>query len=647
MVSCKPANNKLEYALKASSSNRKELERVLSHYQDDSLKLEAAVFLIENMPGHFRYPPELDKIYKPLYDKHALISEKYNWEKPAAWRDEIDSLWKHDKNKYSLPKLQQDIFTLSADWLIREIDLAFKSWKENGYTKGCSFETFCQSILPYRMLNGIIADDCRSIIYERHRNFFQDTVLPFRDKIDSLLIQYASLKHNDYSAVSTPIYSAQTFEHIKRGLCDVKAWYNTLLLSSLGMAVTYDFIPAWGNRSNAHGWNAVIMDGETHPFEPFWDDDRWKYKRIYNNKDIDFLWGKFRLPKVYRHTFESYIEGPNADKRVEVNDIPPFFRNIFMKDVSSEYFEATDITIPIQKPTDRDMYYCYLCVFQASGFSPVQWGKIEKGRATFKGMGHEIVYFPMYYSNGHFIPAANPFLINENGQYREMKRQEENKPVNVRMINTFLGNDEIQEARDLIKGAFLIGYNEEFKDRIDTLIYLNDSLHAFKTHFSLSSPGRHRYLKLINLPDTTGLSEIYCYELQNEKPLRIPNIKTTASITSLKEEEYLDLITDRLSATGFKGYFNGNSREITFDLGTEYLLGAIDIEPYLESTLSSTASFELFYWDDKWISAGIKQGNDNCLTFDSVPQGTVYQLRRPNWNNIRIFTNNDGQIEWY
>ena len=43
----------LERALALAGENRQELEHVLWHYKDDSLKLAAARFLIENMPYHF------------------------------------------------------------------------------------------------------------------------------------------------------------------------------------------------------------------------------------------------------------------------------------------------------------------------------------------------------------------------------------------------------------------------------------------------------------------------------------------------------------------------------------------------------------------------------------------------------------------
>ena len=46
-------HSRLDDVLELSSSNRLELEKVLSHYQDSGLKLDAARFLIENMPGKY------------------------------------------------------------------------------------------------------------------------------------------------------------------------------------------------------------------------------------------------------------------------------------------------------------------------------------------------------------------------------------------------------------------------------------------------------------------------------------------------------------------------------------------------------------------------------------------------------------------
>ena len=52
MISC-TRNVGLERTFQRAGENRAELEKVLRHYEDDTLKLRAAKFLIENMPYHF------------------------------------------------------------------------------------------------------------------------------------------------------------------------------------------------------------------------------------------------------------------------------------------------------------------------------------------------------------------------------------------------------------------------------------------------------------------------------------------------------------------------------------------------------------------------------------------------------------------
>ena len=71
----------LEQALLKSGSNRSELEKVLAHYsqrETDSLKLQAATFFIENIPGHyFYYGASLDE-YRDSVNRSAAM-RKLPW----------------------------------------------------------------------------------------------------------------------------------------------------------------------------------------------------------------------------------------------------------------------------------------------------------------------------------------------------------------------------------------------------------------------------------------------------------------------------------------------------------------------------------------------------------------------------------------
>jgi hypothetical protein len=71
LFSCKEKQtDSLMQALTLAGENRPELEKVLAHYREnpsDSLKYRAAVFLIENMQGHYSVDPSLIEKIQPIY----------------------------------------------------------------------------------------------------------------------------------------------------------------------------------------------------------------------------------------------------------------------------------------------------------------------------------------------------------------------------------------------------------------------------------------------------------------------------------------------------------------------------------------------------------------------------------------------------
>lgn len=639
------SKDKLDMALEYAGDNRAELEKVLEHYQGDEMKYRAARFLIENMVGHSGHDSTAVQQFQAVYDKYVAISEKYNWNVATEWQKEIDRLWSENRYKVLHVSSQKDIRVVRADWLIREIDRSFKAWQENAYTRNAPFEDFCRYILPYRYAEGICIDNSRDVFYQRHAHVFNDTTRSISIVIDSLHQQYSDQLYCDMAAVDMPIYDAKTFEYIKRGVCDTKAWYNCLQLSALGMAVAIDFVPAWANRSGAHTWNSLIINGETYPFEPFNDWERWKYKQVYNNESFDRYWGRFRAAKIYRRTFEYYLEGPLADPKVNREDIPPLFLNPFMRDVSNEYFKTVDVNISLSRPIKKNIKYAYLCIYGNQGWIPVQWGKIRKnGKVLFKDMGKDIVYLPMFYQNGNLLPAGPAFLLDSNGQQIILQPEKEVKPITVSTYTSFLLPDEILKLEAMLKNACLCGDNNPEFSHPDTLVCLPRNQEAWGNEITINNPSQYRYLRLDLPADSIGLCEIAFYSPASDEPIQPTKIiSTNLHSTNLKED--IRQIIDGYSATGWRGKANQKGF-ICWELPKSCSIAKIKYYPYIAPHFIRGKELSLQYWDNAWITAGTQRWEKGTLTFNDVPQGTIYRVRTEGTND-RIFTYKNGMIQWY
>ena len=122
LYSCGRQTN-LELALEEAGENRLELLKVIDHYQNvdnsDSLKLKAALFLIENMRGHGTVWSEaIDTFRNRVAEADSLLT----MEPLNTWWDELA------KNHH--PILKRDLNYVKADFLIQNIDGAFQAWQE-------------------------------------------------------------------------------------------------------------------------------------------------------------------------------------------------------------------------------------------------------------------------------------------------------------------------------------------------------------------------------------------------------------------------------------------------------------------------------------------------------------------------------------
>ncbi|MEF8806334.1 MAG: transglutaminase domain-containing protein, partial [Bacteroides sp.] len=174
----------VEASLRSSGVNRKELEKVLHHYQKnpaDSLKYKAACFLIENMPFYtYSYGEQLEN-YKSYY----TWLKKSKGKTPQQVVDSIKKIYGPMKE----PSKKRDIMEIDSAYLCRNIDWAFKVWQEQPWGKNISFETFCEYLLPYR-------------IGDEPLTYWRET---YYEKYNSLL---DSLRMSDSLDIEDPVVAA-------------------------------------------------------------------------------------------------------------------------------------------------------------------------------------------------------------------------------------------------------------------------------------------------------------------------------------------------------------------------------------------------------------------------------------------------------
>ena len=647
-ISC--VDNRLEEALSIAKDNRNELEKVLKHYENEPLKKKAACFLITNMIGYWE--PDSMKVAacKEFGEKYDSLSQIYQYETNNEWGEKVDSIWERFNAKtyfWINRKKNFDLKTLKAEFLIHEIEMAFKAWSDNVYTRECSFEDFCEYILPYRARNGVLSDQKRFDFYEKHHEyFFSQSGKDFINETDSLLYIYSFVTHSRYYGTKIPIFTIRQMEDMRHGLCEDRCWFNVTLFSSLGMATAMDFVPKWANRNESHSWNVLIVNGNSYAFEPFWDTDRWKYKRIYNNKTFDDVWGRFRLSKVFRKTYGAHIEDILKDTKMDIENIPELFRDIRKKDVSHEYFDTVNVTVTL-KDIPEDERYIYLCTFNTGQWYPVQWAKIKGKTAVFKGMGRDVVYLPAYYRKGNVVYASAPFLLKQDGRQKTLDATGDNKEIIMLRHNA---GDSFHRRNNWhhkkIAGIVLTGdITLQFKSA-DTICVFPQNSEIYRNTLIVNNKRKWRYVRMALPFHSIALNEL-AFIAKDGK--RISNVHFVQQIDTAENGEKPEYVLDEMSGTGFSklGIETGY---IDIDLGNTYELSEVRYIPYHQIQLDKGNSYELLFWKEGWQLLDTATFYGEPLIFNKIPQNALFLLRptvQTGKMSCRPFIYVDNEIHWY
>lgn len=585
----------IEKSLVSAGENRSELEKVLLHYSQntkDSLKYKAAVFLVENMKDHYYHViREKKKWNKLLKLSDSLISSKNE-----SFEDIIGESATHISE--NVPLFVNDSRTIKANDLINNIDTAFETWPKP-WNSFLSFEDFCNYILPYKLKNE------PPELYHRTR-FYQK----YSDKISaSSSIQSMIRTIQEFSSIPEnyklykPIPWDLAISDIKSGKmvdCINNSNLSGIKGRSIGIPTALDFT-IWPNTKGSHYWNAIVFSNDSLLYA-----------------DNDFFFGEpgsYRLrnkvSKIYRHMYSVQKNSKSIRRGIS------WLYNPYLKDVTSQYIKTTEVNIKTAELT-KEGTDVFLCIFNSFEWKPIALGKLNGFDASFKDVGFGNIHIVAYLKGSQLIPISNIFSIDETGNIKEYSpdRRKSRKIVLTRKtketrVKTFSGKN--------IGGEFQLSNDADFKNNI--LVYkIMDSVFTPKT-IQISSPGKFRYARYIN--STTNeieLAEVNWFSKNRKINVEIENDYKSKTAKNLVDGDLLTFYSSQESLD--------ESEWISFDFGKKEAISSLYFASRSDlNYIVPGDQYELFYWDDKWISLGNKKAEDYELKYNNVPENTVLWLR--------------------
>lgn len=617
------SNRELAEALFLAGDNKPQLDSVLKHYADEPEKLSAARFLISNMPGHYSCADTaaIEQYYRYV---DTLVTKYHDM--PV---DEMTSVMDRLADKLRIDTLGyvQDLKIVTADFLIRNIDDAFACWRETPWAQHLTFEEFCEYILPYKTceLQPLVHwRDMFSNYNQRHLSDFA-----FCDERSHSVYEAASIFNKYLTLKFAPAFSNVTARYmpllpqlaIKMPFGNCATFSQAVLpaFRSVGIPIAVDYVPACGHRNGSHVWNSLPTNtGRTLTFVGLTEGA--ENQQLMN----------YSMPKVFRRTYSKNREISRMNR--EEKYVPPFFRNVFQRDVTPEYVKCVDIAFKLKS----DDGFVFLTVTSAQDWVPVDYAYLKAGKAEFKNVSPGAVFMVVRYDeNGNIQPLTEPFVADRNSKLRFYTADKSVHNITVARKYPVCESSWIF-SRQLINGFFEAADTEDFREAVrageitDARVEWHDIIVPPET-------GAHRYWRY-NSNEVTSqapLAELEFYDKATGEKLNGRIISANDGDGSHAPEHAFD--SDILTA-----YFSPvTAAWIGLDFGRPVELCRIRFVPRGDGNCVEPGDdYELLYWANRrWNSAGTKKATGNDITFHDVPEGTLYLLiDRTKGVEHRIFT---------
>ncbi len=626
-------DERVDHALGLAGDNRAELQRVLDHYSDDAGKLEAARFLISNMPGHCSMSD--DGTLRRYYVAVDSIVEAMAGRPGRELCDSIDAVAR--RMDFSGIAVVEDATVVTSEFLIENIDRAFAQWREGQWARHLTFDEFCEYLLPYKAYEMQPLDEWRSMyayVNDRHLAHIKECdMLAYSPYFAAEFLQrYMSEKYHyaltPYSP-TVPVYDARVGAKLPVGDCGSYSDIGVAVSRSVGIPVATDFSPVRSNENVGHSWNALLLPSG----KPL------AYNALIDNPSHQHM-PEAHMPKVYRCTFAS-----NRDL-IRLNNtggyVPPMLRNIFLKDVTGEYMETGEATVIA--PT-LEVKYLYLAAANGADRVVVDYAPLKGGKARFDSLGLDCVYMPVYFDNdGAMHNAGYPFYLARDHSIRVLKpdtalaaaaRLDRKYPVREYVHHT---------AMKTWMGRFEAAADGRF-DRAVTVAEIttpDSRTHDVVVPDSVGAKRCWRYRAMA--PDSFGnMAEITFYDRDSGEELRgaiISDGNGCESASTTPDKAFDGNLLTYYGSTANSGAWVG------MDFGRPVDVGRIRYTPRGDgNNVEPGDTYELLCYDSEgWRSLGQQTASELSVVFDNVPADALLLLvDRTKGSEHRIFTMENGR----
>ncbi len=165
----------MDVAISQAKDNAPEIRKVLTHYDD--ARNDAAEYMVKNMIGRYGISGEgLDSIENLFME--LPVNGVWNFDSTQLIRgNQFVSMPRHRIN---------DLETVSAEYIIRNIDDAWRMKEARIWNKDLGMEQFCELLLPYRSGDEAISDWRQA--YRSHYDSIAKSVNKARNSVEAAAI---------------------------------------------------------------------------------------------------------------------------------------------------------------------------------------------------------------------------------------------------------------------------------------------------------------------------------------------------------------------------------------------------------------------------------------------------------------------------